>query len=83
MAENLFPYLETCSGCSGYGRDREGSRCSECGGNGVGPQGGTHPRTRKLLSTEQTKASTPRTVWPHMDALVKYDPLFVHRHGDK
>lgn len=39
-----------CQGCQGTGRDREGSRCQECGGNGVGPQGGLHPKAEALRS---------------------------------
>lgn len=42
-----MPRDETaCPYCFGWGRDREGSRCQDCGGNGLAPgvQGFCHPR---------------------------------------
>lgn len=83
LPESLFPYIDTCAGCSGYGRDREGSRCQECGGNGVGPQSGIHPRVRHLDDQAQSvQISASRTVWPHLDTMTDYDWRLVHRRGD-
>jgi hypothetical protein len=81
--EVLFPYVVTCHGCQGYGRDREGSRCQECGGNGVGLQGGLHPRVAEIHEDARPTVitSTHRKVWPHMDASKPFDPMSVHRHG--
>jgi hypothetical protein len=79
----LFPYLETCNDCQGYGRDHEGARCQECGGNGCGPDGGTHPRVSATKAEDAAPIQSSRKVWPHTDAMTAFDPMSVHRHGDR
>lgn len=40
--------IKAVCACGGSGRARDGSRCQDCGGNGVGPGGGLHERARTL-----------------------------------